>query len=99
MEYDKLQGQLNTILNKDPNATSIQYLLKGRMSKLKDLADESVNGIKHEIYEKGEVETNINGQAQAKAKAKSKAKAKAEPDPETQVEKRPVGRPRTRGVI
>ena len=51
MEYDRLKGEYNTILNKDPNATSIN-LLKDRMDKLKKLADISVNGIKHEIYAK-----------------------------------------------
>ena len=75
MEYERI-NQSNKILNKDPNATSIKNLLEDRMSKLKDLADESVSGIKHEIYDKGEVETNINEEPQAKAKAKSKLKLK-----------------------
>jgi len=52
MEYDRLKGESNTILNKNPNAKSIEYLVNGRMASLKKLADESVNGIKHEIYAK-----------------------------------------------
>ena len=62
MEYDRLMGELNTILNKDPNAKSIDYLLNGRMANLKRLADESVNGIKHEIYAKGTDNVGVTGE-------------------------------------
>ena len=51
LEHDRLKGEYNTILNKDPNATTLD-LLKDRMNKLKDLADKSVKGEKHEIYAK-----------------------------------------------
>ena len=52
LEHDRLKGELNTLLNKNPNATSIKDLLEGRMAKLKDLANESIKGTKHEIYAK-----------------------------------------------
>ena len=52
MEYDRLKGALNIILNNNPNAKSIECLLNGRMANFKKLADESVNGIEHEIYAK-----------------------------------------------
>ena len=36
MEYDRTRGELNVVLNKDPNAHSIQQL-QDRMKTLKDL--------------------------------------------------------------
>jgi len=51
MEYDRVRGELQKVLIKDPNATSIQKLVE-RVNTLKDLADVSVNGQKHEIYTK-----------------------------------------------
>jgi len=51
MEYDRTRSELNVVLNKDPNAHSIQKL-QDRMKTLKDMADLSVNGVKHEIYAK-----------------------------------------------
>jgi len=49
MEHDRLKNEYNTILNKNPNATSLN-LLKDRMNNLKALAEKSVKGEKHEIY-------------------------------------------------
>ena len=93
MEHDRSNGELNTILNKDPNATSIHYLLEGRMAKLKDLADESVNGIKHEIYVKGSTGEHVTVGAVGGSAGATGSPMPTGSSPQTQQSTTPHGTP------